>query len=88
MREIVKNDCNSKPKIIKRDYIIMEDETMYKIFSAYDNVRGHCIDQVIIVDDDRWMIYEKQKELIDWIKYRIDCTSCVPEEFQVLEYKW
>lgn len=70
-----------------KDYIIMEDDTRYKIFPTYNHVRGHCIDQLIIVDDDRWEVYDVQHELIDWIKYRM-FMSCVPEEFQIQEYEW
>lgn len=85
--EIANNDTNSKIKVRTKDYIIMEDGTKYKIFPTYNHVRGHCIDQLIIVDDDRWEVYNQQHELIDWIKYRM-FMSCVPEEFQIQEYEW
>ena len=87
IRELAENDTNSKPKIICRDKILMDDDTQYITFSTYNNVRGHCIDQLIIVDDFRWEVYSKQYELIDWIKYRM-WMSCVPEEFQELKYEW
>lgn len=87
MREIAYNDVDSKIKIKQYDYIIMEDDTRYKIFPTYNHVRGHCIDQLIIVDDDRWEVYAQQYELIDWIKYRM-FMSCVPEELQIQRYEW
>lgn len=88
IRILADNDLNSKPKIIRRDEIIMEDDVKYKAFPTYNHARGHCIDQIIIVDDNRWEVYQQQYELIDWLKYRLDCTSCVPEEFQILKYEW
>ena len=65
----------------------MKDGTRYFIFPTFNHVRGHCIDQLIIVDDFRWMVYEQQYELIDWIKYRM-MHSCVPEEFQIQKYEY
>jgi hypothetical protein len=88
IRELAENDMNSKPKVIRRDKILMEDNTQYVAFPTYNHVRGHCIDQLIVVDDFRWFVYRKQRELIDWIRYRIDCASCVPREFQEIEYEW
>ena len=40
----------------------MEDETTYMVISSVDKVRGHIFDQLIIVDDSRWMIFEKQEK--------------------------
>ena len=68
IRDIAENDMNSKIKIARRDEIIMEDDTRYKAFSTYNHVRGHCIDQLILVDDSRWIVYDQQYELIDWVK--------------------
>lgn len=87
MREIAYNDIDSKIKIVRPDYIIMEDNTRYKIFPTYNHVRGHCIDQLIIVEDDKGEVYDKQWELIDSIKYRM-FMSCVPKEFQIQGYEW
>lgn len=68
-------------------YIEMDDDTLYCVFPNYNHVRGYQIDQLIVVDDFRWEIYNQQEELIDWIKYRMK-HSCVPEEFQVQKYEW
>lgn len=87
LRVIAEND-NSIPKVIRKDNIIMKDETQYIALPTYNHARGHCFDQLIIVDDSRWEVYGKQYELIDWIKYRLSCASYVPEEFQILEYEW
>jgi len=66
----------------------MNDGTRYKSFPTYNHARGHSIDQIIIVDDNRWEVYQQQAELIDWLKYRLECTSCVPEEFQIQEFEY
>jgi len=73
---------------MKKDNIEMNDGTRYKAFSNYNNTRGHWIDQIIIVDDYKWKVYDQQEELISWLKYRLGCVSCVPEEFQIQEYEW
>jgi len=88
IRILAENDNDTEIKSIYKDYIIMKDDTIYKTFPTYNHARGHYIDQLIVVDDCRWDIYYKQAELINWIKYRINCTSCVPEEFQEIKYEW
>ncbi len=86
LREIVEADCSKMKR--KSDRIIeMDDGTLYCIFPTYNHVRGYCIDQLIIVDDERWHVYKEQEELIEWIKYRMT-FSCVPKEFQIQEYEW
>jgi len=88
LREIVENDISSKPYIKRKDRVLMEDETTYMVISSVDKVRGHIFDQLIIVDDSRWMIFEKQEEILDWMKYRLFHSSCVPEEFQIQKYEY
>jgi len=87
IRLIAENDINAEIKIARKNEILMNDETKYKAFPTYNHVRGHCIYQIIIVDDSRWNVYEHQDELIEWLKYRLDYTSYVPEEFQIQRYK-
>ena len=85
---LAKNDANSKPKIIYKDKIIMNDNTRYQAFPTYNHARDCWIDQIILVDDFRWHVYDQQYELIDWLKLRLYCTSNVPEEFQIQRYEW
>lgn len=85
--EIVNNDVNSKFAVRNKDSVTMEDGTKYRAISREEQVRGYSIDQLIIVDDLRWEIYNKQKDVIEYIKYRLE-ISCVPEEFQVQQYEW
>jgi len=86
MKKIANSD-KSNIKTLRENYIEMNDATRYYIFSTHNHVRGHIIDQLIIVDDSRWEVYQQQAELIEWIKYRM-CYSCVPEEYQIQEYEW
>lgn len=88
LRVLAENDQDSKIKRMQKDVILMEDGTKYRSFPTYNHTRGHIVDQVIIVDDCRWKVYNQQSELINWLKYRMDCVSCVPEEFQIQEYEW
>lgn len=85
--QLANNDKDSKIKYKHKNEIIMEDCTRYITFPTYNHVRGHCIDQLIIVDDYRWEVYQEQAELIDWIKHRM-FMSCVPEELQIQRYEW
>ena len=86
MKLIAQSD-ESTIKKISNDYIEMHDGTVYRIFPTFNHVRGHFISQLFIVDDFRWMVFKKQAELIDWIKYRL-VYSDVPEEFQIQKYEW
>lgn len=88
IKELAMSDKNSKIKIARKDEIMMEDGTRYKAFPTYNHTRGKWIDQIIIVDDDRWKVYDQQYELIEWLKIRVDCTSYIPEEYQIQEYEW
>lgn len=88
IKEIAENDMDSKIKIVRRDEILMEDGTRYKAFLTYNHARGCRVDQIILVDDSKWYVYNQQYELIDFLKYRLYCTSCVPEEFQIQKYEW
>jgi len=87
LRILANNDEDAEPISIQKDNIIMSDKTKYKAFSTYNHVRGHYIDQIIIVDDCRWEVLVQQYELIEDIKYRMT-HSCVPKEFQIQKYEW
>lgn len=64
----------------------MQDNTKYFIIHNETSFRGIKIDQLIIVDDYRWNVYKKKKDLIRFAKVCLAC-SCVPDEFLVLEYE-
>ncbi len=81
------NDTDTKIKRKCKEYIEMEDGTRYKHFSNYNNARGHKIDQIILVDDFRWDIYQEQFELIDYLKSKVS-VSCVPDEFLIQQYEY
>lgn len=74
----------------RKSYIRLKDGT--EIVGLYENrgdgLRGHRFDQLILFDDERWMI---KWDRYNFIKTLIEkCTSwysCVPEEFQILEYE-
>ena len=53
-----------------------------------DGLRGHSLDQLILFDDGRWMIKWKRCDFIKQVIEKcINWYSCVPEEFQILEYE-
>ena len=90
IRELVESDMGSKPKHIRKNEILMEDGTRYKAFHNAIDTRGKLIDvdQIILVDDSRWMVYIQQYEIIDYLISQLHLYSRVPEEFQILKYEW
>lgn len=48
---------------------------------------GITLDQLIICDDNNWMVYIEQADRILRAKYMLR-HSCVPDEFQVIELEY
>lgn len=74
----------------KTSYIRLIDGT--EIVGLYENrvdgLRGNGLDQLILFDDERWMIKINRRNFIKEIIAKcISWYSCVPEEFQILEYE-
>ena len=46
--------------------------------------RGYKIDQILLVDDKRRMIYQKREDDIRFIQEYCMYITCVPEEFQII----
>lgn len=74
----------------RQSYICLKDVT--EIFGLYENsigdLRSRRLYQLIICDDNRWEIKWKRYDFIQrTIERCISWYSCVPEEFQILEYE-
>lgn len=74
----------------RQSYIRLKDGT--EIFGLYENrisdLRGRRLDQLILFDDERWEIKWKRCNFNKQIMERcLSGYSCVPEEFQILEYE-
>lgn len=74
----------------RQSYIRLKDGT--EIFGLYENrkdsLRCQRYDQLILFDDKRWMIKWDRHDFIREIVIRcMSWYSCVPEEFQILEYE-
>ncbi len=72
-------------------HAIGEDGTHY--FAIYPikkeimrEIGGCRIDQLILCDDGRWIIYEKHREIIHEIRDRF--TEQIPEEYKILFYEY
>ena len=87
IKELAHNDETSTPRKLSMGYCEMQDGTIYKCFSTEEKTRGLRIDQIILVDDDRWEVDWQQFELIDSLKHRM-YMSYVPDEFQIQRYEW
>lgn len=66
------------------DNLKIEDDTQYIMLYDIRKTRGLRIDQLLICDDSRWLIRDKQRKLINNAKTLLT-RSCLPEEFRVLE---
>jgi hypothetical protein len=64
--------------------MLLNDGTEYCMIYRPEDTRGVHLDQLVIADDHRWLIYEKQGDLIAHAK-EILRHSCVPEEYQIIE---
>lgn len=87
LRQFVENN-EEDVEIFKyrQSYIRLKDGT--EIVGLYENSVNSILDQLILFDDERWMIKWKRGDFIKRIIERyINCYSCVPEEFQILEYE-
>lgn len=74
----------------RQNYIRLKDRT--EIFGLYENsigdLRCRRLDQLILFDDNRWEIKWKRFNFIKRIIERcLSCYSCVPDEFQIIEYE-
>lgn len=91
LRKFVNNNEEDVAIFKKRtSYIRLKDGT--EIDGLYENrvdgLRGHRFDQLILFDDERWMIkWDKHNFIREIISKCISWYSCVPEEFQILEYE-
>lgn len=91
LRKFVNNNEEDVAIFKKRtSYIRLKDGT--EIVGLYENrvdgLRGHRFDQLILFDDERWMIkWDKHNFIREIIAKCISWYSCVPEEFQILEYE-
>lgn len=92
--ELIKFAENNKEDITicnyRQSYIRLKDGT--EIFGLYENgvgdLRSRRLDQLILFDDERWIIKFKRYEFINRIIEKcLNGYSCVPEEFQILEYE-
>ena len=68
-----------------------KDGTLYFTINPVDrnimkDMAGRRIDQLILCDDERKMIYSKHREIIHKIRSRL--TGQIPEEYQILFYQY
>lgn len=80
-------DNQDKIAFCNRRLIMLKDGTTIVPLYTTENQRGRKFDQLVLFDDYRWRVKEDRRDDIDYV---INCClshSCVPEEFQVLEYE-
>lgn len=89
MTEILKNNKDDI-RYVSRDcnFIMMKDGTsIIPIYDSGNMHRGRKFDQLILFDDNRWQIKEHRCACIEeFVMYYMN-YSCVPKEFQILEYE-
>ncbi len=80
-----------KPKRTGRLQAVGKDGTRYIAINPIDRdilreIGGRKIDQLILCDDERQMIYSKHREIIYKIRERL--TEQIPEEYKILFYEY
>lgn len=85
---VVECDTENQTEIFNRNYIRTYEGTEYRALLRHDNWRGYKFDQIILVDDSRWMIFDKRFDDINILKSYNLLMSCVPEEYQILKLEW
>jgi beta-xylosidase len=90
--EIAENDMDAniikKAKSYIQSYVNMSDGTRYEAIVLNGTVKGLKYDQIILVDDNRWMIYNKYYDEINELKYY--CLSPLFDglDAQIIKYEW
>ena len=83
---IAKSDVDARIIKISSNEIVMSDGTSY--IPATRQTRGLRFDQIILVDDYRWELLTDEFDFINDILLPSLINSCVPEDFQVIQYEW
>jgi hypothetical protein len=85
---------NNKEQVVKFKWntndceLFLKDGTKIVAISPNrDRVCGYRFDQLILFDDDRWLIKENKWREIDEIMCTTMHLSCVPEDYQIIFYE-
>jgi len=67
-----------------RELLITSDDIIYRNITDVNLsvISGKCFDQLLIVDDNRWSVINRQYQTIKAATSKL-AYSCVPEEFQI-----
>lgn len=91
LRQIYENNNEQVERFKNTQYdceLYLKDGTKIKAISYGENyLHGYKFDQLILFDDDRWLIKEDKAKEIRMIKLCTMYISNVPEEFQIIEYE-
>ncbi len=74
-----------------RNEVKLNDGTTIKALNYGEissrGLTGHHLDQLILFDDERWLIgIHKGKEINEILSY-MECVSRVPEDFRIIRYE-
>ncbi len=89
-KQIIENNKEQVKKISKNKRIaLLKDGTRLEAIlnPGWHRLQGCRFDQLILFDDNRWLIYYYRDEDIYNIKKFTMMLSNVPEEFQILNYE-
>lgn len=89
--EIINNDEFNYKSRSKYIALMNDDlETTYYAINPNneDRINGIRLDQLIIVDDNRWNILIRHEEFINHCIIPCLVRSYVPEEFKIQKYEW
>jgi hypothetical protein len=89
LRIISENDANSIPIKRNSNRVEMSDGTVYIPVHQERDIHGKRFDQIILVDDYRWWLLDKQYMLISRAIERLsNLFEYYGMDCQVLRYEW
>lgn len=83
---------NNKDEIVKcvitsfEAHVVFKDGSIVKSISHNGNLRGQKFDQLILFDDERWLIHFEKSRVIQRIVEETMHMSSVAPEWQIIRY--
>lgn len=87
LEELAKNNKEEVEKKFKKELYLKDGTRIIAVDGDLQKLNGRYFDQLILFDDNRWKIYDKQYDLIQEIIGPLMAYSCVPNEFKILQYE-
>ena len=85
---VLSNENSDQVDCVERHRIKFNDGTEIRAIYNENSACGRRFDQIILFDDEKWNIYEKRRDLIEYVFWHMANYSCVPEEYIVMKLEY